>query len=209
MVMLGIGAAMNPHKPKPLHVYLSNSMMPAAIGRVKTCVFIFYLLRLFIVLLCAQLREKIMIMGVCLQKNGFQAAFVTGNQLVPVLAGREICTNPESANLPRSASWYENRFIELISAHSPTIVSAKIHYDVKNQLGLINHGFPLGILAQCCHRKGLELDLHTLRKLKGPRNFGLDKDDNTYRWIDALKDTKPYWKDAGRVSTLAAALHLS
>lgn len=149
-----------------------------------------------------------MIMGVCLHAGGFQAAFLTGSKATPVLVNREICTNPESTNLSRSASWYENRFTDLINAHSPTIVSAKIHYDVKNKAGLINHGFPLGILAQCCYRKGLELDLLTLQKLKGPKNFGLSKDDNTYQWIDGLKDTKSYWKDSGRVSTLAAAFHL-
>ncbi len=145
-----------------------------------------------------------MILGICLESEAFQAALVSGSKTAPKLEQRYICKNPETANLARSASWYENRFFQLIDNHSPTEIVAKIHYDVKNQAGLINHGFPLGILAKCCHVRGLELTLVTVQKLKGVTLFSLPKGTSTYEWIDQYKDTQPYWKNSGRIATLAA-----
>ncbi|MGJ8564478.1 MAG: hypothetical protein ACSHXY_13110 [Alphaproteobacteria bacterium] len=144
-----------------------------------------------------------------MQAGGFQASFVSGSKISPILNAREICTNPEADNLIASARWYENRFTQVITNYNPTVVIAKIHYDVKNQAGLLNHGFPLGILAQCCNSNALDLKLVTLQKLKGPKNFDMPKGTSTYEWVDSLKDTKPYWKDAGRVSCLAAIMFLS
>lgn len=149
-----------------------------------------------------------MIMGICLQTGGFQTSFVSGSKTAPVLEAREICQNPEGADLRRSASWYDNRFTQLISSQKPDAVIAKIHYDVKNQAGLLNHGFPLGVLAKCCHTANLEFSLVTVKKLKSVRSFDLAKGTSTYEWIDQLKDDKPYWKDAGRISALAATFGL-
>jgi len=96
----------------------------------------------------------------------------------------------------------------LIADEKPERVVAKIHYDVKNQAGLINHGLPLGILASCCYDGSLELELITKRKLKGWKNFNLKKGDNPFSWIDSLKDTKPYWNDDARCAVLLASINL-
>ena len=149
-----------------------------------------------------------MIMGICLNAGGFQASFVSGSKAAPILEAREICQNPETADLARSASWYDNRFTQLITNQNPDEVIAKIHFDVKNQKGLLNHGFPLGVLGKCCHTADLKLSLVTVQKLKSVKSFGLAKGTSTYLWIDQIKDQKPYWKDAGRISALAATIGL-
>ena len=121
---------------------------------------------------------------------------------------REVFTNPEVSNLARSASWYRNRFQKLIADYSPDQVNAKIHYDVKNQAGLINHGCPLGVLALCCYEASIELELLTKQKLKGWKNFNLQKGNKPFEWIDMLKDNKAYWNDDARCAALLSAFSL-
>lgn len=146
-----------------------------------------------------------MILGICLEKGGLRAAVLDGTKRAPVLVERQKCKNPDHGNLPASASWYETRFDQFLAAYAIEGVSAKIHFTCKKQDDVLNHGFPLGVLALVSHRRNVPFSLFTKRKLQGYATYGLAKGTDPYRWVDALNDGGVYWDDAAKTSVLAAA----
>ncbi|MCZ4109273.1 hypothetical protein O3U67_14350 [Brevundimonas diminuta] len=148
-----------------------------------------------------------MILGLCLEKGGFRAAWLDGSKSLPTLIERDRAVNPH--NEPSEmATWAYGRFEQIIARHAISSVVCKISIDLKSQEAVLNHGAPLGILSYQCGKGKLALKLITKNKLNRPGTFTLPKAIKPADWVDALKDGKAYWDSAQRDAILAAVSEL-
>lgn len=148
--------------------------------------------------------EKLVQLGICLEKGGLHYAAVQNNKGAFSLVKREKLVNPEDRSETGSAEWYFDTFTGLVNEHDAQKIACKIHYAIKNQEGLKTHGFPLGILSLVAHNRSVDLSFFTKQKLKGPKLFGLAKHQDPFTWVEQYKDKLPYWNDAAKTAVLLA-----
>ena len=148
-----------------------------------------------------------MILGICLEKGGFRAAWLDGTKAAPVLIERDRAINPHSD--PKDlAVWSYGRFEQILGRHAVTGVACKISIDLKSQEAVLTHGLPIGLLAYQCDKLALPLKLITKNKLNREGTYSLAKGTKPSSWIDHLRDGKVHWDASARDAALAAVSEL-
>jgi hypothetical protein len=149
-----------------------------------------------------------MILGICFEKGGFRAVWLTGSKKAPQLVDRDRATNPHT-NPTDSAMWAYGRIEQILARNNVNSVVAKISIDLKSQDAVLTLGAPLGLLAYQCEKAGISLTLITKNKLNREGTYSLPKGTKPASWIDTLKDGKPHWDTSLRDAALAAASELA